>query len=259
MGKQKLNKNYILILSFICGLVNLNAQQKLVWSDEFNYKGLPDSTIWSFDTGNGCPQLCGWGNNELQYYTYKDTNNIAVSNGVLKITALKQTKDSYNYTSAKILSKNKVNLKYGRIECRAKFPTAKGTWPAFWMLGANNDSIAWPYCGEIDIVEHKGNDLNTIYGTLHYPQYYGNKANGSTQLIKDVHNFHLYSIDWNSTTISFFVDKKLYHKVTIKKDMPFNQPFYFLINLAIGGNFAGKVADDFQYDNLEIDYIRVYK
>lgn len=235
------------------------SKLKLVWSEEFDYTGLPDDTKWSYNEGTGCPQNCGWGNNELEYYTSKDLSNAKVENGVLKITALKQIKENSAYTSARIVSKNKAVFKYGRMECRAKLPTAKGTWPAFWMLGSNFDKVGWPACGEIDIMEHKGNDLNKIYGTLHYPKHFGENGNGKTTMIKDISKFHIYAVEWNEKMISFFVDGKQYNHIENNETLPFNHNFYFIINLAIGGNFAGAVDPLLVKETMEVDYVRVYQ
>ena len=249
-----------LLPSLLCfNIWNNPPVQKLVWSEEFNYKGLPNKAVWSYDEGTGCPKICGWGNNELEYYTSGNKENVFVQNGVLKITALRKDIETSKYSSARIVSKNKIAFKYGKIECRAKLPTTKGTWPAFWMLGANFDKAGWPACGEIDIMEHKGNDLNTIYSTLHYPEYFGGNANGDTLKIKNVNAFHIYSVIWNEKSITFFVDNKQIHTVENNASLPFNQDFYFIVNLAIGGNFAGDVDESLTKESMEVDYIRVYQ
>jgi len=228
---------------------------ELTWSDEFNYSGLPDSSKWNFDIGGN-----GWGNNELQYYTEKDTLNVKVENGVLKIIIRKQKKENREYTSARLLSKNKADFKYGRIEARAKIPASVGTWPAIWMLGNNVDKVGWPASGEIDIMEHRGMELNKIFGTLHYPGHSGGNANGKTILISTATTaFHIYALDWNANDIKFYVDDVLYHTVPNNESVPFNHPFFILLNVAIGGNFGGKVDPLFSIDTMEIDYIRVFQ
>lgn len=228
---------------------------KLVWSDEFNYKGLPDSTKWNFDVGGN-----GWGNNELQYYTAKDTSNAVVENGYLKITARKQTSDKIPYTSARLLTKNKADFKYGRIEVRAQIPAAIGTWPAIWMLGKNIDMAGWPACGEIDIMEHRGRELNKIFGTLHYPGHSGSNADGKTITISTATTaFHIYSAEWNASDIKIYVDNQLCHTVINNNSLPFNQNFFILLNVAMGGNFAGKVDPLFSDDAMKIDYVRVFQ
>ena len=252
----------IFFIFITCICVNTNAQtkkRKLVWADEFNYKGLPNEKKWGYDVGNGCPKICGWGNNELEIYTEKDTATAKVENGILKITASKNAAKNNTYNSARIVSRNKAHFKYGRMECRAKLPATKGTWPAFWMLGANIDSVNWPKCGEIDIMEHKGNDLNKIFATLHYPEYFGEHANGDTTRIFDVTKFHIYAVEWNEKSISFFVDGKQIHQVDNSDRLPFNHDFYIILNLAIGGSFAGAVDEKLVKETMEVDYVRVYQ
>ena len=228
----------------------------LVFSDEFNIDGAPDPTKWGYDIGTGSG---GWGNNELEFYTSRPQNSI-VQGGVLKIIALKENYMGSNYTSARLLSKNKYSFKYGRIEVRAKFPTGVGTWPAAWMLGANIDAVGWPVCGETDIVEHLGRDLNKIYGTLHYPGHSGGNANGGTLIIPDATTaFHTYSVEWSASAISIFVDTQLYHTVANSAAIPFNQNFFILLNMAMGGNFGGPVDPALTSATFEVDYIRVYQ
>ena len=228
---------------------------KLIWNEEFNYNGLPDSSKWNYDVGGH-----GWGNNELQYYTLMDTLNAKVENGFLKIIARKQKKENREYTSARLLTRNKFDFKYGRIEARAKIPAAVGTWPAIWMLGNNISTVKWPDCGEIDIMEHRGMELNKIFGTLHYPGHSGGNANGNTLIISTATTaFHNYITEWDATEIKFYVDNQLYHTVANNDSIPFNHNFFILLNMAIGGNFAGKVDPLFSNDVMEIDYVRVYK
>lgn len=228
---------------------------KLVWADEFNYKGLPDSTKWDYNEGGN-----GWGNNELQYYTEKDTQNAMVGNGVLKIIARKENRENREYTSARLSSKNKAEFKYGRIEARAKLPASVGSWPAIWMLGNDKGKTGWPACGEIDIMEHKGSDLNKIFGTLHYPGHSGGNANGKTIQIKGATTeFHVYAVEWEATEIRIYADGQLYHTVVNNDSIPFNHNFFILLNLAIGGNFGGKVDPFFTIDTMEVDYVRVYQ
>lgn len=228
----------------------------LVFSDEFNTNGPPDPTKWGYDIGTGSG---GWGNNELQYYTNRPENAI-VQGGVLKINAIKESYLGSAYTSARLLSKNKYSFKYGRIEVRAKFPTGVGTWPAAWMLGDNINTVGWPACGEIDIVEHLGRDLNKIYGTLHYPGRSGGNADGATIMIPDATTaFHTYAVEWSATSIKIYVDTQLYHTVANSTAIPFNQNFFILLNMAMGGNFGGPVDPAFTNATYEIDYIRVYQ
>ena len=236
--------------------VTASGAPSLVFSDEFNVNGAPDPTKWGYDIGTGSG---GWGNDELQYYTNRPENAI-VQGGVLKIHALKENYMGSAYTSARLLSKGKYAFKYGRIEVRAKFPTGVGTWPAAWMLGDNINTVGWPACGEIDIVEHLGRDLNKIYGTLHYPGRSGGSADGNTVVIPDATTaFHTYVVEWSVSTIKIYVDTQLYHTVNNTANLPFNQNFFILFNMAMGGNFGGSVDPAFTNATYEIDYVRVYQ
>ena len=251
-----------LTLLFCCFGINASAQKsrvasgwKLVWCDEFNYSGLPDSSKWNYDVGGE-----GYGNNELQYYTAKDPTNAIVENGYLKITARKQANAKNPYTSARLITKNKADFKYGRIEARAKIPSSVGTWPAIWMLGSNIDTAGWPKCGEIDIMEHRASELNKIFGTLHYPGHFGGNADGKTINIPTATTaFHIYAVEWDSKEIKIFVDNQLYHTVVNRSSLPFNQDFFLILNVAMGGNFAGKVDPLFSQDSMLVDYVRVFK
>jgi beta-glucanase (GH16 family) len=228
----------------------------LVFSDEFNTDGAPDPAKWGYDIGTGGG---GWGNNELEYYTNRP-QNVIVQGGVLKIIALRENYLGSTFTSARLLSKGKYSFKYGRIEIRAKFPTGVGTWPAAWMLGDNIGTAGWPDCGETDIVEHLGRDLNKIYGTLHYPGHSGASANGATIMIPDATTaFHTYAVDWTPASIKIYVDAQLFHTVVNSAALPFNQNFFILLNMAMGGNFGGAVDPSVNTATYEVDYVRVYQ
>ena len=228
----------------------------LVWADEFNTNGAPDASKWGYDIGTGSN---GWGNNELQYYTNRP-ENVIVKDGMLKIMAKKENYQGSTFTSARLLTKGKFDFKYGKVEVRAKVPAGVGTWPAAWMLGSNIDAVGWPECGEIDIMEHLGRDLNKIYGTLHYPGHSGGNANGNTRMITNATTeFHVYKLDWSATNISIYVDDQLVHSVPNSLSIPFNQNFFIITNLAIGGNFGGAVDPALTEATLEVDYIRVYQ
>lgn len=238
---------------------------KLAWSEEFNYTGLPDSSKWSFETkGNSY----GWGNNEKQFYTSYDSSNAYVSNGALKITAHKKRMENKPYTSARLSSANKASFQYGKFEVRAKLPSGKGTWPAIWMLGNNISTTKWPDCGEIDIMEHVGYDKDSIHGTIHsaaYNHVIGTQK-GKAIFIKDPYTaFHVYSILWTKDKMDFMVDGVVYNIIKNEhltvKEWPFDQPFFFILNLAVGGNWGGKYGiDDTIFPAvIEIDYVRVYK
>jgi beta-glucanase (GH16 family) len=240
-----------------------NTQWRLIWSDEFNYKGLPDSTKWGYEVGG-----YGWGNNELQYYTDRNIENAEVKNGMLNITAKKETKENNQYTSARISTKGKVDFKYGKIEVRAKLPAGKGTWPAIWMLGKNIENTNWPTCGEIDIMEHVGYMKDSIFGTVHSEAYNHIKGTqkGKSIFIADPYTaFHNYTIEWTAEKIDFLMDGIIYNHIENKhlsyKEWPFDQSFYLLLNVAIGGNWGGKfgVDDNICPATMQVDYVRLYK
>ncbi len=226
----------------------------LVWSDEFNTDGAPDDTKWGYDLGGG-----GYGNQELQYYT-KRPENVIVKDGTLKINAFRENYMGNAFTSSRLLSKGKFAFTFGKVEIKAKLPAGVGTWPALWMLGSNIDTNPWPACGEIDIMEHLGRDLNNIYGTLHYPGHFGGSADGSTKKISNATTaFHVYGLEWTSSLVKITVDGDVVHTVSNSGSLPFNKDFFFIINLAMGGNFSGPVDPSVNNATLEVDYIRVYK
>lgn len=234
--------------------VTINIPRLLVWSEEFNTNGAPDPLKWGYDLGAG-----GWGNNELQHYTLRP-QNVIVTDGKLKITAKRETFSGAPFTSARILSKDKYSFKYGKVDILAKFPAGVGTWPALWTLGSNISTLPWPACGEIDIAEHVGKNLNRIYGTLHYPLRFGGNADGNSVIINNATTeFHKYSVDWSSLSIKIFVDDVLYHTVKNSNALPFNANFFFILNIAIGGDFGGPVEAAFNEASMEVDYIRVYQ
>ena len=225
-----------------------------VFEDNFTVNGNPDPAKWGYDIGGS-----GWGNNELQFYTNR-IENAAALNGILKINAIKENYSGSTYTSARLLSKNKFSFKYGKIDVRAKFPVGVGTWPAIWMLGGNINSVSWPACGEIDIAEHLGRDLNKIFGTLHYPGRSGGNADGKTLVISNATTeFHNYIVEWTPNYIKIYVDTQLYHTFVNSSLSPFNQNFFIILNLAMGGSFGGTIDPAFTNASMEIDYVRVYK
>ncbi len=236
---------------------------KLVWSDEFNYSGLPDSSKWNYDIGG-----YGWGNNEKQFYTDRDTMNAIVKNGVLSIIARKEKRGNNDYTSARLLTRGKAEWTYGRIEMSAKLPAGRGLWPAGWMLGSNVDVKGWPDCGEIDIMEHVGFKKDSVFGTVHTGAYNHVKGTqrGTTVLIENPYTqFHTFAIDWTPEKMEFLLDGKVYyhfdneHKTSA--EWPFNEPFFLLLNMAVGGNLGGqKGIDDTVFPAVfEIDYVRVFQ
>jgi beta-glucanase (GH16 family) len=235
--------------------ITINVTTAPIWSDEFDANGTPNSSKWRFDIGTGSN---GWGNNESQYYTNRP-DNVKVENGCLKISTKKEAYQGSNYTSARLLTQGKFSIKYGKIEIRAKLPAGRGTWPALWMLGDNIDSAGWPACGEIDIMEHTGNDLNKILGTLHYSGRSGGNADSSSKIISNATTeFHIYSVDWSAESIKFYVDNQLFKNFTNTSSLPFNQRFFLIMNCAMGGNLGGAIDPNFVSSTFEIDYVRVY-
>jgi hypothetical protein len=234
--------------------VTVTVVSSVFWSEEFNTDGAPDPAKWGYDLGAG-----GWGNNESQYYTSRPENSI-VQGGVLKIKLLKESYSGSNYTSARLLSKGKFTFKYGKVEISAKLPAGGGTWPALWMLGSNITTAGWPACGEIDIMEHIGNALNKIHGTLHYPGRSGGNADGGSKIITNATTaFHKYSLDWSASSIKIYVDDILVHTVANSNAIPFNHDFFFILNIAMGGDFGGTIDPTVTNATMEVDYIRVYK
>ncbi|WP_264551564.1 glycoside hydrolase family 16 protein [Flavobacterium sp. N2038] len=226
----------------------------LVWSDEFNTDGAPDPAKWGYDLGNG-----GFGNNEKQNYTNSATN-VIVQGGSLKITSKKEASGGSDYSSARLKSEGKFAFTYGKVEVRAKLPTGGGTWPAIWMLGANYATNAWPACGEIDIMEHVGNQQDLIHGTLHYPGHSGGEANTGSKTIANVSTqFHIYKTIWSPESVKIYVDDELIHSVPNDATLPFNKDFFLILNVAMGGNFGGVIDPTFTQSSMEIDYVKVYQ
>lgn len=238
---------------------------ELVWNDEFNYEGLPDSTKWSYDIdGNET----GWGNNESQFYTNSRKENAWVSDGILTITALKEAMGGKEYTSARLRSKGKGDWLYGRFEIRAQLPTGDGTWPAIWMLPTEWSYGGWPASGEIDIMENVGYDPDTIVGSAHtklYNHVIGTQKNARVAY-PDCHKaFHTYALEWEEYEYRLYVDDNHYftfkNENTGYKSWPFDKPFHLLLNLAIGGNWGGAhgIDDTLFPHKFLIDYVRVYQ
>ncbi len=248
------------------------TKTKLVLSEDFDTNGTLNPNLWSYDIGTGNN---GWGNNELQYYTDR-TQNIVVEDGMLKITALKESYLGSSYTSAKILTKGKFNQKYGRIEARIKLPWGKGLWPAFWMLGSNIQTtdenpdnpttVFWPQCGEIDIMEYLGSNPTTVLGTVHGPGYSGGSAITKSYSLTNNrfdNDFHVFGIEWDENYINYYVDDVLYNQIT-PDDVPgewvFNQSFYIILNMAVGGNLPGSPNSETSFpQTMLVDYVRVYE
>lgn len=238
---------------------------KLVWSDEFEgtLGTQPDASKWIYDIGTGTD---GWGNLELQYYTDRGENIALDGTGNLVITAQKESFAGSSYTSARIKTEGLFQPKYGRIEARIKTPYGPGVWPAFWMLGSDANEIGWPKCGEIDIMELKGNAPNIIHGTLHGPGYSAGNAITKMFAFRNERfdtDFHIFAIEWYEDRIDFFVDKFLFQRVNasdVHGEWVFNYNFFIILNLAIGGNFVGFPTEGTYFpQKLTVDYVRVYE
>lgn len=238
-------------------MISINSNiPGLIWADEFDISGAPNPINWTFETGRGNN---GWGNSELQYYTNR-SQNASVSGGTLKIVAAKEDFSGAAYTSARMITKGKFEFQYGRVEARAKLPAGAGTWPAIWMLGADINSVGWPACGEIDIMEHRGTEPNKIHGSLHYPGRSGGNPVSNTVNITNVSSeFHVYSVDWTASNIRFAVDGNVFFTVPNSQGIPFNKDFFLILNVAMGGTFGGPVNPTFTSSPMEIDYIRVFR
>ena len=234
----------------------------LVWNDEFDGPGLNEN-FWRFELGNGCPN-CGWGNNELQYYRRE---NASVEGGVLKIEAREEKYSGSNYTSARIISQNLKSFKYGRVDVRALLPKGQGIWPAIWMLGNNINSVGWPACGEIDIMEMVGGSgkENTSHGTLHYEidgehVYHGGSKTLSSGTLND--EYHVFSIVWDKDRIKWYLNNAEYYSADISSDdlSEFHQEFFFILNVAVGGNWPGSPDQTTVFpQKMNVDYIRVFQ
>ena len=243
--------------------------ERLTFSDDFNTDGALNSDFWTYDIGTG---ENGWGNNELQYYTDRP-ENVVVEDGMLKITARKENFEGAGYTSARILTKGLFEQKHGRFEARMKLPFGKGMWPAFWLLGSNIDDIGWPFCGEIDIMENGGSNPTVVNGAIHGPGYSGGNAILKKYEFPDSRvdtEFHLYGIEWTQNFINYYIDDVLYFQLKPERleeedgldssDWVFNNnPFFMIINLAVGGNFDGNPTPATLFpQTMYVDYVKVY-
>lgn len=268
----KMNKillNILLLSSFLlvasCSMdekQTVTTMHKLVVEDNFDTDGAPNSNIWNFEIGTG---QNGWGNDEMQYYTDRP-ENIVVADGMLKITARKEAFMGASHTSARIFTKGKVDQKFGRIEARIKLPLGKGLWPAFWMLGSDFETVGWPNCGEIDIMEYLGNNPASVFGTIHGPGYSGAASISKSYSIPNSRfdtDFHIFGIEWGENYINFYVDDVLYNQMTpasVPGEWVFNKPFYIILNVAVGGNLPGAPNNQTAFpQQMLVDYVRIYE
>jgi beta-glucanase (GH16 family) len=248
-----------------CTMKGNKNDYKLVWSDEFNGAGLPDAAKWGYDTaGNDW----GWGNKELQYYTDQDEENSYQKDGYLHIVAIREPMPHKDYSSARLITKNKGDWKYGRVEINAKIPGARGIWPAIWMLPTKNTYGIWPASGEIDIMEHVGFNPDSVFASSHCQSYYfkvGTQKTKGYRIPSCTEQFHTYAMEWDSTQISMYVDTVKYftfkNEGTGFKEWPFDQPFYLILNVAVGGYWGGVMGvDTTAYpQEMLVDYVRVYQ
>jgi beta-glucanase (GH16 family) len=233
----------------------------LMWSEEFNYTGLPDSTKWGYETGY-------IRNHEKQYYTYKRSENARVEGGMLVIESRKENWKGFAYTSASINTLGKDSFPVNsRMEIRAKLPEGKGIWPALWMMGTDINTVDWPACGEIDIMEYLGRTPGVIYGTFHWqdasrPDSSLHRAKGDSTRFNDASvNFHVYGVERTADRLSFFVDDKYFFEFktdsTVKKDL-FQHPYYLLINTAVGGDWGGEIDTSIFPQKYYVDWVRVF-
>jgi beta-glucanase (GH16 family) len=267
------------MLTVVCPFAQAE-EWKLVWSDEFDGEGLPDETKWDYEEGF-------LRNNEMQYYTRARQENVRVEHGVLVIEGRKEEiknpkhkagsrnwgeeRQVAHYTSGSINTLGKASFRYGRVEVRAKMPQGKGMWPAIWMMGTNRTEVGWPRCGEIDIMEYVGKDPDTLHANNHFADPHikdkavHKSAGGGKITVKEpFKDFHVYAIEWNEKKITFFVDDHTYATFDIDEagkgpDNPFRKPHYLLLNLALGGNWGGKIDDSVLPQKYEGDYVRVFE
>lgn len=273
----KISSTLLLTLLFIssCGKTSTNTEEQasdqnewqLVWSDEFDAEEL-DQEKWSYQIGTGEEQgLTGWGNNELQFYT-DHKENVFLEDGQLHIMALHEDYEGMEYTSGRILTRDKGDWKYGKIEVRAKLPQGQGIWPAIWMLPTENVYGGWPKSGEIDIMEMVGHEPETIHGTIHYgPDWPDNEYTGTPFSLNEgifADDFHTFTIEWKEDQIKWFVDGNEFFSVT-PDDLephpyPFNEEFHLILNLAVGGNWPGNPDETTELpQSMVVDYVRVYQ
>lgn len=237
------------------------AGMNLVWNEDFSSP--LNTSNWNYEIGNGSG---GWGNNELEYYT-NSTKNVFVSNGNLIIEARKESIGGFNYSSGRLTTQNKKTFTYGRVDIRAKLPRGKGIWPALWMLGSNITSVGWPACGEIDIMEHLGHETNKSYGYLHYRNSAGTQGSKGTSYTLSGGNyyeqFHVFSMEWKLDEVKLYVDNNLLvtlNKSEVGSTYPFNAPQFFILNVAVGGNWPGSPDATTTFpQRMIVDYIRVFQ
>jgi beta-glucanase (GH16 family) len=249
----------------VFGVPGLAADNwSLVWSDEFNgpARTSPDPAKWTYDLGSG-----GWGNRELETYTQNPENVSEDGEGHLVIRAIQTAPGAY--TSARMKTTGLFSVKYGKIAARMKIPSGQGLWPAFWMLGEDIKTAAWPKCGEIDVMENIGKEPGIVHGTIHGPGYSGSKGIAHSYSLPDGQplsaDFHVYAVEWVPDSITFLLDGHPYATVTPASLPPgtrwvYDHPFFLLLNLAVGGAWPGNPDATTQFPReLIVDWVRVWQ
>ncbi len=240
----------------------------LIFEDNFDVDGSVNPDFWSFDIGTGVEQgIPGWGNQELQYYTDRP-ENIKVQDGMLHIIADRENFSGSEFTSAKILTRDKFETTFGRFEARIKLPFGQGIWPAFWLLGDDSDgTVIWPQIGEIDIMEYKGQEPRIVHGSVHGPGYSAGQAVTRTFQLPSGRfdtDFHIFAIEWSPDRIDYFVNDTRYFTITpdnVPGEWVFNDnKFYIILNVAVGGTFVGSPTNNTPFpQTMLVDYVRVYE
>jgi beta-glucanase (GH16 family) len=265
MQKMKIGVILTLLLALMTACTDSegeNREWQLVWQDEFTGTAgtSPDSAKWTYDIGTG------WGNQQLEYDTDRPENVSLDGNGNLLIVARKESYMGSAYTAARIVTRGLFEPTYGRFEARIKLPWGQGLWPAFWLLGANIDEVSWPQCGEIDIMEYRGQEVTVVHGTIHGPGYSASNGISKSYTLPDGRfdaNFHIFAVEWGPDYIDWYVDDIHYHSVS-PEELPgewvFDHPYYIILNLAVGGGYVGSPNESTVFpQTMAVDYVRVYE
>jgi beta-glucanase (GH16 family) len=267
-----LHLSLVVFITSGCGTENKseeNPYTDIVWQDEFDGDGTVDPGLWTFDIGTGEEIFGqpGWGNNEQQYYSDRP-ENIRIEDGMLLVTARKESFEGSSYTSAKILTRGLFETTFGRFEARIQLPFGQGIWPAFWLLGDDsNGSVIWPQIGEIDIMEYRGQQPTVIHGSVHGPGYSAGNAVTDKYTITDGRfdtEFHVFAVEWGPDFIKYYVDDILYNEINpgdVNGEWVFNDnSFYIILNVAVGGSFVGPPSSQTPFpQTMKVDYVRVYQ
>ncbi len=265
--KQSIFASILIGLGFVLVTCSTNRpsavhNRDIIWED--NFEGIagqpPDSSKWSHDIGTG------WGNQQKEYDTDKLANASLDGEGNLAIVAIKESYEDQDYTSARLVTRGKMEFSYGKYEARIKLPIGAGIWPAFWLLGANISEVGWPLCGEIDIMEYRGHEPAINHGTVHGPGYSGSQGKGRKYKLPNTHfdtDFHRFSVEWLPDRITWYVDDTQYNSISpsdLPGDWVFDHPFYMILNIAVGGTWGGAVDNETIFpQTMLVDYVRVYQ